>query len=117
MAQILIIEDDYVLRVMLANFVKRMGHQATQAFNAEEGLGVFRRAPIDLVITDLMMPGQGGLRSIHSIRAICPDVKIVVISAHEHLLSMAAQEDVDRVFAKPFDLTELSKEIQKLLEC
>ena len=56
MATILIVDDDAPIRAVLRNILEKDGHQIREAANGRIGLMLFREAPADLVITDILMP-------------------------------------------------------------
>ncbi len=58
---ILVVDDEEPVRQMVARLIKGLGHTAVEAESAEKGLEVVRETPVDLVITDLKMPGMSGL--------------------------------------------------------
>lgn len=106
MARILIIEDDDLLRGVLANALELAGHQVMQAANGQEGVDLFRVRPIDLVLTDIVMPVKEGVETIMSIREANRDVPIVAMSggaANSKLyLNIAGRIGAKRILSKPF---------------
>jgi CheY-like chemotaxis protein len=85
---ILIVEDYKELRNLIGEILKEAGYQVSEAANGEEGLSRLRepRADINLVITDLAMPGMDGHAFAEQIRAeqvrqARPDIKIIFMSA------------------------------------
>jgi CheY-like chemotaxis protein len=57
-----------------------MGHEVIEAENGREGVEIFQRREIDLIVTDLFMPPDGGLGVIKNVRKFDQHVKIVVVS-------------------------------------
>jgi len=80
MARILVIDDDELARSVVKELLEEQGHQVVEARNSQEGVDTFRRREIDLIITDLFMPPEGGLGVIQKVRALDQDIKIVVMS-------------------------------------
>lgn len=80
MARILVIDDDELARSVVRELLEEQGHQVVEAGNSQEGVDAFRRREIDLIITDLFMPPEGGLGVIQKVRALDQDIKIVVMS-------------------------------------
>ena len=68
----------------------------------------------DLIILDVMMPDENGLDLIPKIKEIRPDIKIIVISAQNTILTamQAVEKGAYEYLAKPFDLSELNKIIK-----
>lgn len=125
MAKILIIDDDISIRQAIRRFLEKEGHEVDEASNGAEGIKIFERAPAELVITDIFMPGKEGLETIMEIQGRYPNVKVIAISGggdieltkelKENFLLTAEQLGA-RTLDKPFELDELLKIIQELLE-
>jgi CheY-like chemotaxis protein len=80
MAQILVIDDEEPFRTMLREVLEREGHAVMEAGDGREGITLARNIPIDLIITDLLMPELDGLEVIQTLRSDSPQVKIIAIS-------------------------------------
>lgn len=120
MARILIIDDEPVIVQMLQRFFERNGFEVSSASDGAAGLDMQRRAPADLVITDILMPGKEGFETIREMRRMSPAVKIVAISGGgrnepQTYLRFATTFGADRAFAKPLDLGQLLTAINELL--
>lgn len=89
MARILVIDDDETFRALLLEMVTEIGHTAIGAPNGFEGLKLFRAAPADLILTDMMMP-YSGLATIRILREEFPRLGIIAMSGGaEHRLDYA----------------------------
>ncbi len=120
MAKILIIDDDVQIRKLLQNLLDRAGYEVAVAADGKEGLDAYRRAPADLIITDLIMPEKEGIEMILELRQESPVVKIIAISggariAPENYLRMAESLGASRTFSKPVDRKALLAAIEELL--
>jgi len=82
MAKVLIIDDNETMREGMAVTVKRMGHEVLCAASGAEGVAAFERTPVDFVITDLKMEGQGGLDVLSAVRAHDPDCPTMIVTAY-----------------------------------
>lgn len=116
MARLLLLDDDALLREMLAEALTAAGHTVTQAADGRQA----RACPeIDLVITDLVMPESEGLETIAALHQARPNLPIIAISGAPInsgiYLRMAAQLGAHRALAKPFDLAELLRHVDELL--
>ncbi|HTL66593.1 MAG TPA: response regulator [Lacunisphaera sp.] len=121
MAHILVIDDDALLREVLRLGLERFGHQVSEARDGRSGLAVQQARPVDLVITDILMPGMEGLETILELRRHYPQVKIIAISGGGlgragDYLTMAAKFGAHRVVSKPFSMTRLAELVTELLE-
>lgn len=119
MARILLIEDDATLRGVMAEALRIYGHEVLQAEDGVQGLEVFAIAPADLVITDLIMPGQEGIETITKLRHSHPKLPIIAISgsiSHASIyLDLARKLGASRTLPKPFSAEELNEAIAALL--
>ncbi len=116
MKHILVVDDDgAVLRVLVKALA---GYQLTVARDGDEALAAIgRSARIDLVITDYLMPGMMGDELIGRLRAIRPDIKVLVITGHGVILDRERQPwwEQARHLSKPFGLDELIAAVAELI--
>lgn len=120
MAEIIIIEDDELLRQMLVRWFVSNGYAVREAGNGHEGLRLMREQPARLVITDLVMPDMEGIETIRHLRRGYPQTKIVAISGGgvgdaAGYLKIASELGAHRTFAKPFFPGELLAAVEELL--
>lgn len=120
MPHILLIDDDELFRKMLRDTLKELGYTVTEARDGKEGLALHKLKPADLVITDLIMPGQEGLETIRELRRLQPELKIIAISgggrvSPKEYLPIARQLGANRIFAKPIANEELKQALLDLL--
>ena len=106
---------------MLVQALENDGYEVIDAPDGKIGIKLHRKNPIDLVITDIIMPEKDGIEVIRELRRDLPDVKIIAISGGgriepaEHL-HFASRLGAQCTFTKPFELKELMKAIRDLLE-
>ena len=120
MPKILVIDDDEQVRALLYEILDRAGFEVVEAANGLEGVNAYRRAPTDLIITDLIMPEKEGVETILELRGEFPSVRIVAISGGgrngaQDYLSIAARLGARRVVAKPFSRQEILDAVQAAL--
>ncbi|MGD2125383.1 MAG: response regulator [Desulfobacteraceae bacterium] len=120
MARILVIEDEEEIRSMLGQVLEDAGYEVEEAPNGMEGIRLCREKPVDLLITDMIMPKKEGMETILDIKAEFPDVKIIAISGGGKIgpqpyLQIAQGFGAIRVFSKPFRIEELLAAIRRLL--
>ena len=114
-------DDDVTFRKMLRKILEREGYETIEAEDGKEGMRLFRAAPADLVITDILMPEQEGIETIQELKRDFAGVKIIAISGGgrldpEEYLRAAEQFGAARTLSKPFDREELLGAIRELLE-
>jgi len=120
MERILIIEDDVQVAEMLTQALTPVGYDVHTTYDGAEGLKSNQQNPADLIITDILMPGTGGIETIAELRRDYPEVKIIAISgggrvsAEEHL-KVADQVGANITLAKPFTYTDLVNAVQALI--
>ena len=119
MAQILLIDDDDLLRGVLAKALGYAGHSVIQAADGQQGVELARAAALDLVITDLVMPVQEGVETILTLRRERPNLPIIAISGgvsnSKLYLDIAGKVGAKRVLSKPFTPQELTAAIDEVL--
>jgi DNA-binding response OmpR family regulator len=120
MEKILVIDDEPVIRILLRQLFEQTGYEVCEACEGKQGLDLFIKESPDLVITDLIMPGEEGLETIKKIKKIKPDAKILAISgggigSARVYLSLALKMGAAHVFEKPFDPKEMLTIVQNML--
>ena len=121
MARILIIDDEAMIRDLLVQILDREGYETITASDGKDGIKIHRENPADLIITDLLMPEKDGLETIMELRRDSQDVKIIAMSGGGKIdsktyLQIAETMGAIETLTKPFDLKELLKKVQELLE-
>jgi len=81
MQNILVIDDDKLMRLALARILISSGYNVIQASDGEEGLQLYRTQDFDLVITDLIMPDKEGIQIIRELRKENSSIRIIAMSA------------------------------------
>jgi CheY-like chemotaxis protein len=117
---VLVIDDETLVRATVARMVEREGHRVLQAANGIEGLSVFKRERIDVVVCDIIMPEKEGIETIGELRRTNPALKIIAISGggrteNVDFLGMAERLGADYVLAKPFGRDEFTTLLRKSL--
>lgn len=121
MARILVIDDDEQVLDMLYESLTREGFDVLKASNGEQGLRIYRQEPVDLIITDILMPEKEGIETIIELRQDFPDVKIIAMSGGGRIgtkdyLHLAKIFGVQRTFTKPVAREQLLDAIKELLK-
>jgi DNA-binding response OmpR family regulator len=121
MSVILIIEDDRELREMLKTALLRQDYTVLEAENGKEALIHFKPGVTDLIITDLIMPEEDGLKVIMKIRELKQGIKVIAISGGGKAgpgsyLNLAKALGADAIYSKPFSINDLVLKIEELLK-
>ena len=103
---ILIVDDDAWIRGSLTDALSRSGNEVRTAENAEAALAVLAESHIDMVLTDVRMPGMDGLELLRLLRERMPDLAVVLMTAYDDLptVSTAMREGAADFLVKPLDL-------------
>lgn len=114
--KVLIVDDSPVLRIMLSEMLKTLGHTVVgEADSAAAGLKAFREKKPDLVTLDISLPDENGLQVLEKLRKIDPAAKVIVVTGNdqkaveEKALALRALG----VLHKPFDEAELASMLEK----
>ncbi|MBO6783734.1 MAG: sigma 54-interacting transcriptional regulator, partial [Alphaproteobacteria bacterium] len=116
-ATILVADDDRGIRTVLSQALGRIGHDVRTTGTAANLWRWISDGEGDLVITDVVMPDENGLDLIPRIRKIRPDLRIIVMSAQNTLLTAvrATERGAFEYLPKPFDLKEVVEVVQRAL--
>jgi GAF domain-containing protein len=108
-ARVLVIDDEEHVREALADMLRLTQHDVVVASQGFEGLERFREAPFDLVLTDLAMPGMSGWQVAQAVKALRPEVPVVLVTGWgvELPAEQLRANGVDRVMTKPFRIEEV----------
>src|SRR5215216_592526 len=114
---ILVADDDRAIRTVLNQALARLGHDVRMTGNAATLWRWIADGEGDLVITDVIMPDENGLDLIPRIKRVRPDLRIIVMSAQNTLLTAvkAAERGAFEYLPKPFDLGELVAVVNRAL--
>jgi len=118
MPAILIVEDEAKMRRLLELNLGDDGFTTLSAEDAETGLKLLRENPVDLVLTDLKLPGMNGLEFLHSVKHQNAALPVVVMTAFGSVETAveAMKAGASDYVLKPFSLTEMRMVIRKELD-
>lgn len=117
MFKILVVEDDRDLNRSVCAFLNQNGYEAVGCLDAEEAYDSLYKTTFDLIVSDIMMPKIDGFELTQSVRALNPEIPILLMTARE---DFAAKQrgfrlGIDDYMVKPIDLDELLLRIGALL--
>ncbi len=115
-ATIWIVEDERDLAGIIADFVTAEGHRARVISDGAQALAEFQRAPPDLIVLDIMLPGLDGIALCRAVRE-SSDVPIIMVTAKVEEIDrlLGLQVGADDYVCKPFSPRELMLRIQAVL--
>lgn len=116
--RILVVDDELSMREFLSILLEREGYQVETAGSAEEALRQMETSLFDLVLSDVQMPGLGGIELLSRIKKISPETGVLMITAFS-----AAEQAVEAMklgaydyISKPFKIEEIKQLIKNALE-
>ena len=113
---VLVVEDEMVLRMRAVDIVEDAGFKAIEAVNADEALSILEsRSDISLLFSDIQMPGtMDGLKLAHAVHDRWPSIKIILVSGQVRPLDEDKPPD-SRFFGKPLEMTQMIAELKDMV--
>ena len=121
MANIVLVDDDRDLKQIVERLLTIKGHEVHCAGNGREAIDIVTSRPIDLVITDILMPDMDGYELIMALRKLAAPPRIIAMSGgsgrldSDYLLSMALRMKVDKLLYKPLSIAVIDAAISEVL--
>ncbi|MBM7645387.1 two-component system response regulator (stage 0 sporulation protein F) [Scopulibacillus daqui] len=116
-SKILIVDDQFGIRILLNEIFQKEGYKTYTAGNGVQALDIVEKEEPKLVILDMKIPGMDGLEILKRIKAKNSGIKVIIMTAYGELDMI--QEAIDNGaithFAKPFDIDDVLKAVQKEL--
>ena len=114
----LVVDDDADIRTELAEYLETKGYRVEVAGNARDAFDRFKAAPADVVVADIKMPRGDGFELIRRLRAIDPDVPIIVITGHFSQTDRAKAEELGAtvMLEKPIVLRKLTQLLKRWID-
>jgi CheY-like chemotaxis protein len=117
MAKILLVDDEPDMVEVWKLFLRRSGHEFSQAHNGLEALDIVQQFMPDLIILDLMMPNASGDMVLGLVRSTpsLSHTRVLVVSAHHEAGKLAQDLKADGFLTKPVHLEQFRSEVERLL--
>src|SRR6266436_4377236 len=111
---VLVVEDEMLLRMRAVDIVEDAGFRSVEAVNADEALSILEsRSDISLLFSDIQMPGSmDGLKLAHAVHDRWPSIKIILVSGQVRLSDIDKPPD-SRFFGKPLKMRQMIAELQE----
>ena len=109
--KILVVEDVMLIRMATVDMVEQIGFQATEAGDGAEALAILQKDPdIEILLTDLGLPGMNGRQLVEEARRLRPGIKVIIASGYSTENIAGGKLDGDITYlTKPFDLGQLRR--------
>lgn len=114
---VLVVDDDATVRRVLREILQLYGYRVLEAGNGREAASLLQDHPVDLVLTDLVMPEKEGIETIKMVRARYPHVKIIAMSGAfgGEYLAVAGYLGADETLQKPLRMEVVIEAIRRML--
>lgn len=115
---ILLVEDDEGVRLLIRDELRKLGYRVFEAKNGLEAclMATQHMASLQLLVTDIVMPGMSGIELARHLRAIKPELKCLFMSGYTDDVNVGAGDPASTYLQKPFLPGRLAKTIRDLLE-
>ncbi len=113
---ILVVDDEPSLLTMSANILGLQGYRVLTAGYGEEALAILEKEHVDLLLSDIIMPGMDGYELTARVSELYPTIKILLMSGYSDLKRKVNQQLHDNIIRKPFSVDSLLKQIRLLLD-
>jgi CheY-like chemotaxis protein len=111
MATVLVVDDEREIIRLLADFLKRLGHQVWEARSGAQAVTLTRERRFDVVFLDIVMPGMDGNEALRILKAENPETIVIMISGapDEEAALRALDQGAFEYVRKPFDFRNLER--------
>jgi DNA-binding NtrC family response regulator len=118
MTRILIAEDELITLRGLERVLSREGHEVVTAENGEEALRILKERRVDVLVTDIKLPGIDGLKLLEWVKQHLPETKVIMITGYSSIKGAveAMKQGASDYIAKPFSIEEIKASIKAVLE-
>ena len=121
MACVVVIDDQEPIRRIVRRALEQAGHQVLDAEDGELGLQLLEHHPVDVVVSDIFMPGMDGIQMLRQIRKQFPAVKVIVMSGGDSSGMLDLRRDAEllgavKSLSKPFTTHEIVTIVNSVLE-
>ena len=117
---VLVVDDEPEIRKLVSAMVSQFGYQVLTADSGEHALKLYQnhKAPLELLIADVVAPGMSGPMLADKLTALQPDLKVLYISGYDntHVVQKYVVERGHALLPKPFTVEELQTKIKQLLK-
>ena len=113
--KILIVDDQFGIRILLNEVFQKEGYQTFQAANGMQALDHLKKNNPDLVLLDMKIPGMDGIEILKRMKALNPDIRVIIMTAYGELDMIQEAKDLGAIthFAKPFDIDDIRAAVRK----
>ena len=116
--RLLVVDDEVIVVSLVRDALEDAGYQVLTATESPAALELIKQHQLDLIISDIRMPGMTGIELVKQARALQPDVAVIFITgfADLHSAKDAIQQGAHDYIMKPFELSEIRSAVQKAIQ-
>jgi len=117
-ADILVVDDEQVILDLFTRVLGTRGHKITTAKDGYQAIEEVKKGKFDIIFLDIIMPGMNGLETYKKIKEIKANAHTIMMTGYsvEELIEQAIIEGVQDCLRKPFDIVEIMKVVEKVLD-
>ncbi len=112
--RVLLVEDDDDNRELMAEVLATSGFEVVSAASGRDGLRSLSERSVDVIVTDVGMPGMGGLELAAAAKRVAPSVPVIVVTGWAEREDIASARAVDAVLVKPVDPEALARAVSEV---
>jgi two-component system response regulator (stage 0 sporulation protein F) len=115
--KILIVDDQYGIRILLTEVLQKEGYTTFQAANGFQAIDITKEQAPDLVLLDMKIPGMDGIEILKRLKQHDETIKVIIMTAYGELDMIQEAKDLGALthFAKPFDIDEIRKVVREYI--
>jgi two-component system, response regulator, stage 0 sporulation protein F len=115
--KILIVDDQYGIRILLNEVFQKEGYKTFQAANGVQAIDIVKKHSPDIVLLDMKIPGMDGIEILKRLKVIDENIQVIIMTAYGELDMIQEAKDLGAIthFAKPFDIDEIRDAVKKHL--
>lgn len=115
--KILIVDDQFGIRILLNEVFQKEGYQTFQAANGVQALDIVTKEIPDLVLLDMKIPGMDGIEILKRMKKLDQEIRVIIMTAYGELDMIQEAKDLGALthFAKPFDIDDLREAVKKYI--
>lgn len=115
--KILIVDDQYGIRILLTEVLQKEGYMTFQAANGFQAIDITKEQAPDLVLLDMKIPGMDGIEILKRLKQHDETIKVIIMTAYGELDMIQEAKDLGALthFAKPFDIDEIRKVVREYI--
>lgn len=115
--KILIVDDQFGIRILLNEVLQQEGYQTYLAANGEQALALQKNESPDLVLLDMKIPGMDGIEILRRMKEEDQDIRVLIMTAYGELDMIQEAMSLGALthFAKPFDIDDIRKAVKNHL--